>query len=785
MVKLFDISIKYAIMAWVLILSGLYITSRYSYLLFHSLAEIFSIVVAFGIFMVAWNSRRFLDNSYFLILGIAYFFVAAQDLIHTLAYQGMGVFPDTTTNLPTQLWIAARYTEAISLLIAPLFSDRKIELKWVFVSYGTAFALLLSSIFYLDIFPDCFVEGAGLTTFKKISEYIISLILLASIALLIGKRNRFEKVVLQLLVTSLVLTVCSELAFTMYIHAYGLPNLIGHYFKVVSFYLMYRAIIHTGLVRPYSLLFRDLKKSEEELRKSQARYRSVVEDQTELICRFMPDGTLTFVNKAYCEYFGKKREELVGHKFLPLIPDEDHEKIDAHFASISPENGVATHEHRVYRPNGEIRWQQWTNRAIYDKHGHLKEFQAVGRDITEGRRVENALRESEDKYRSMMEAMSDPVYICSPDYRVSYMNPAMVKRTGGDFIGEPCYKVINALDEKCPWCVFDRVQQGEHHRNEVLSPKDGRFYHISNSPIFHTDGSISKMTIYTDITQLRRTEKALKEAHNDLEKRVKNRTVELSETNVRLEQQIAERKLTEEALKSSDLELRRVSSQLLNAQEEERRRIAMDLHDGIGQSLSAIKFRVETALQEMVGEALKKVKKTLAPVVPVIQEATEEVRRISMDLRPSILDDLGILSTISWRCRLVEETYPKIQIEREFDIEENGVPDSLKIVIYRVLLEAMNNVTKHSQADVVRILLRETGGKIELNISDNGEGFDVESILSRDPPEKGVGISSMKERAELSGGHFSLKSQNGVGTTVRVSWPLNERPLGSSPSQGD
>jgi signal transduction histidine kinase len=291
------------------------------------------------------------------------------------------------------------------------------------------------------------------------------------------------------------------------------------------------------------------------------------------------------------------------------------------------------------------------------------------------------------------------------------------------------------------------------------------------------------MTIYRDITQLRRAEEALKKAHDDLERRVKDRTLELSETNVHLEQQIAERKLTEEALKSSELELRRVSSQLLNAQEEERRRIAMDLHDGIGQSLSAIKFRVETALQEMGGEAVKKLKKELEPVVPVIQEATEEVRRISMDLRPSILDDLGILTTISWRCRQVEETYPDIQIEREFDIEENRVPDSLKIVIYRVLQEAMNNITKHSHADVVRISLTEKYGKIELNISDNGKGFDVEGILSKDPTEKGIGISSMKERAELSGGHFSLESRNGAGTTVRVSWPLDERPLGSSPSQ--
>ncbi len=116
-------------------------------------------------------------------------------------------------------------------------------------------------------------------------------------------------------------------------------------------------------------------------------------------------------------------------------------------------------------------------------------------EAVERKRVEEALRESEEKYRSMMEAMDEAVYICSQDYRVKYMNPAMVKRTGWDAVGELCHKVINELDEKCPWCVHSKVQQGESLKTEIVSPKDGRSYHISNSPIFHENGSISKMTV--------------------------------------------------------------------------------------------------------------------------------------------------------------------------------------------------------------------------------------------------------------------------------------------------
>ena len=145
------------------------------------------------------------------------------------------------------------------------------------------------------------------------------------------------------------------------------------------------------------------KRADEGLRESEARYRAVVEAQTELICRSLPDCTLTFVNEAYCRYFGKSREELIGRSFLSLIPEQDHDAVLKHFASTWHENPVRTHEHRVIRPDGEIRWNQWTNRAILDEQGRPVEFQAVGRDVTDRKRAEEALRESEEKYRNIFD----------------------------------------------------------------------------------------------------------------------------------------------------------------------------------------------------------------------------------------------------------------------------------------------------------------------------------------------------------------------------------------------
>ena len=136
----------------------------------------------------------------------------------------------------------------------------------------------------------------------------------------------------------------------------------------------------------------------------------------------------------------------------------------------------------------------------------------LSREIRERKQAEQALRESEEKYRSMMESMVDSVYICSPDYHIEYMNPAMVTRTGRDAVGEPCYKVINELDEKCPWCVHDKVQEDENHVIEIVSPKDSRIYSVSHSPIHHRDGSNSKLAIYRDITEIKNMERQLGKA---------------------------------------------------------------------------------------------------------------------------------------------------------------------------------------------------------------------------------------------------------------------------------
>jgi signal transduction histidine kinase len=222
----------------------------------------------------------------------------------------------------------------------------------------------------------------------------------------------------------------------------------------------------------------------------------------------------------------------------------------------------------------------------------------------------------------------------------------------------------------------------------------------------------------------------------------------------------------EDELKNSEQRLRVLSAQLLTAQENERKRIARELHDSIGQSLAAIKFVLEKKISQLNSAANFPGSK-LEDIVPMIQDTMEEIRRVSMDLWPSILDDLGLLSGINYFCRQFGEIYSTIKIDKDLSVAEDAIPSSLKIVIYRILQEALNNIAKYSKADKVLISLHKKNNHLELMIADNGIGFDYQSF------PKGMGLLGMKERVELSGGDFTLTSLPHQGTSIKARWLIS------------
>ncbi len=411
------------------VLAGLYLASLYSYPLFHSLAELFSIVIAFSIFTIVWTALPFLENNYLLFIGIAYLFVAGIDLVHTLAYKGMGVFRTSDANPPTQLWIAARSLQALSLVAAPFFMGRRVNHRILLAAYAALSSLLLWSILSAGIFPDCFREGLGLTPFKKNSEYAISALLLASGVLAYWKKAAFDARILRLILFSIAATVVSEIAFTFYVGVYDLSNLAGHIFKIAAFYAMYAAIVKTGLRDPYELIFRRLEQSredlqraseelelrvkertldlqqsnelykreiaeriraEEELRHAGAYHRILIEASLDPLVTIGPDGKITDVNAATEEVTGCTRNELIGKDFSDYFTEP--EKAREGYQEVFHTGQVRDYPLEIKGRDGRITPVLYNATVYRDAAGNIKGVFAAARDVTERRKAEDTVR---------------------------------------------------------------------------------------------------------------------------------------------------------------------------------------------------------------------------------------------------------------------------------------------------------------------------------------------------------------------------------------------------------
>jgi signal transduction histidine kinase len=291
------------------ILFALWLLSSH-YLLFHAYAEGFSIVIAIVMFIITWNSRHVIDNYYLYFIGLTYLFVANFDFLHTLGYSGMNVFPDYDF-YANQLWVVGRYMESISLLLGFYFLKRKkrVNAIWVMVIYAIISTIFILLILVFKVFPECFIEGVGQTPFKIVSELIIIGILSLAIVGLYKNKDRFPKAILYSLLLSFIVTIISELFFTIYIHNYGISNILGHFAKIVSFYLIYRSIIKTGINEPYQVIFNNLNEKKMELQR-------LNEEKTQLFSVLAHDlrnpfnGLLNLSQIIYDEYDELPPEEL-------------------------------------------------------------------------------------------------------------------------------------------------------------------------------------------------------------------------------------------------------------------------------------------------------------------------------------------------------------------------------------------------------------------------------------------------------------------------------------------
>jgi signal transduction histidine kinase len=272
--------------------------------------------------------------------------------------------------------------------------------------------------------------------------------------------------------------------------------------------------------------------------------------------------------------------------------------------------------------------------------------------------------------------------------------------------------------------------------------------------------------------QLLSQSEELKHHREHLTEQVELRTRELTSANKSLELEIVGHRRTEDALKDSQKQLRQLSSRLLSAQEEERKKISRELHDELGQSLTLMKFRLRS-VEKQLREDQGALKEEAGNILLYLNTVIEDVRRLSKDLCPFILEDLGLTRALQWLVDNFSKNNPDIGLTLDLPDMDGLFPQDAQTSIYRILQEALTNMVKHSGAGKGSVGVRKEAGVVSFSIEDDGKGFSVKDVKSQDAAERGLGLASMEERVRMLGGSLALWSEPGKGTRISFSIPAD------------
>lgn len=386
--------------------AALFLTSLHSFSLLHVLTELFGIVIAFGIFTIAWSSRKYIDNIFLLLLGVSYFFVGALDLVHMIAHGESGVvIKNVNDNLPAQLWIASQYLEAVSIAVALILFQEKNTNKFfavrkkshqIFLSYLGVFYIIIIAVFIGNFLPAVYENESGLTSFGMYNEYVVALMLLGSLGLLFKKRKMFNHEMANMLSIALIIKVLAELLLAKFIGMHNFYEVLGHLFHFIFYLLLYKAILEGGLMRPYEFLFSDLKKSED-------RYRSLVEFSPDAIV-VHNSGKIIYANEPARKLFGIETVEmLIGMDLVEFFGSEYREQIRLRIKNIfsGKWREAPTMEMEVLHVDGKlIPVEVKGMKIIYEKQ---EVVESIIRDVSARKEAEEKLERVQSELRKKVE----------------------------------------------------------------------------------------------------------------------------------------------------------------------------------------------------------------------------------------------------------------------------------------------------------------------------------------------------------------------------------------------
>jgi len=398
------------------------------------------------------------------------------------------------------------------------------------------------------------------------------------------------------------------------------------------------------------------------------------------------------------------------------------------------------------------------------------------RDITERKRAEETLR----THSQILQTIAEGVNFVDTRGIIRFTNPAYHRMFGylpGELIGQPA-SCLNATsgeeNDRLVNTILDMLQNNKTWEGEFLNrKKDGTIFQTRAliSPIEHA-GETWSVSVQEDITERKRMEEALRKAHNELERRVGERTADLSKANAILKKQIAERKRAEKALQDALKKLQQLSHHILQIQENEYQFISRELHDNIAQSVNAVKMRLERldrkATPGFSGRPLE-----IRAAVTQLKKISQEVRKLSKQKRPEILDELGLTATLD---SYIKDFQKLTGIRMKFinKTTDKLIPANLGVHLYRIVQESLNNIAQHARATHAVVRLEEIGKELYLLIKDNGIGFSLDHSVKEGKGLQGIGLISIQERANLLKGTIEIISNPGHGTKIAVRVPRLE-----------
>jgi len=449
-----------------------------------------------------------------------------------------------------------------------------------------------------------------------------------------------------------------------------------------------------------------------------ARYRSVVDAQSDLICRFLPDTTLTFVNDSYCRYWNKTRDELLGRPFIELIPPASRASVVEHIQNLR--QGSETHEHAVCLPDGTVGWHHWINSAILDQQGRVVELQGVGRDITDRKRAETALRSAEERNSAILRAIPDMMFVLGRDgtymdYHARDVSELLV--SPDKFLGK---KLRDIMPPDLAEMMMNALDRTFETREPVvveyeLRAEETRYYEARLVPAANDQ----VLSIVRDVTETKRA--------RDL-----NRTL---------------------------------AGRLIVSQEEERQRIARELHDDLSHKIALLNIDVDRLAHQLPRSEHQT---RLRNISAQVSDIANDLHDLSYELHPARLRTLGLLESLRVLC---SEFSHQRHVHVVFTSTDTTLPkevdSAISLCLYRIAQEALHNIARHSGAEQAYVHIAHEDHDIRLQIADSGVGFEPHSTR-----HAGLGLVSMRERVAVLNGKLVIHSAPGRGTRVAATIPL-------------